>query len=254
MGILEGKIAIVTGASSGVGYGCALRFAEEGAKVIACARRLEKLNELKECTEGMAGEIIPQRCDISVEADLDVAVKRAIDLYGTVHILANIAQCNLGTASQLSETSVDECMNYYMTGPIASMLLMQKCFPYMKEQHYGRIINCSSEAASRGMKGFSAYGMCKAAVEALTRNSAVEWGQYGITTNVFVPFIKTEGYDLSERGKLIAKKVASENPTRRFGTPYEDCSPMVAFLASEGSGYINGEVINISGGGTVPIE
>lgn len=253
MGILKGKTAIITGASSGVGYGCALRFAEEGANVVACARRMENLEKLCAEASGLEGKIISQRCDISVEADLDAAVQKAVDTFGTVHILANIAQGGLGMSSPLSETTVDECMTYYMTGPIASMKLMQKCFPYMKAQHYGRIINCSSEAASKALNGFTAYGMCKAAVEALTRNAAQEWAQYGITTNVFMPFIKTENTEKSERGRKMAERVAAFNQTRRFGTAYEDCSPMVAFLVSEGAGYINGEAINISGGGTVPL-
>lgn len=253
MGILDGKTAIITGASSGVGYGCALRFAEEGANVIACARRLENLERLREEAGRFSGKIIPQKCDISIESNLDAAVEKALELFGTVHILANIAQGGLGTSSPLEETTLEECMAYYMTGPIASMKMMQKCFPYMKKQRYGRIINCSSEAASRGVKGFAAYGMCKAAVESLTRSAAQEWGKYGITTNVFMPFIKTEGTEKSERGREMAERVARLNPTRRFGTPYEDCSPMVAFLASEGAGYINGESINISGGGTVPL-
>jgi NAD(P)-dependent dehydrogenase (short-subunit alcohol dehydrogenase family) len=254
MGILEGKTAIITGASSGIGYGCAVRFAEEGANVVACARRMERLEKLRDETAGMSGTIIPQQCDINVVADLDAVVETAIEKFGTIHILANIAQGSLGHSAELINTTVDDCLEYYMTGPIASMLLMQKCFPSMKKQHYGRIINFSTEAASRALKGFTAYGMCKVAVEALSRNAAQEWGQYGITTNVIVPLIKTENSEKSERGRAMAAKVAEANPMRYFGTPYEDCAPMLAFLASEGAGYINGEIINISGGGKVPLD
>ena len=89
MGILEGKIAVITGASSGVGYGCAVRFAEEGANVVACARRMERLEKLRDEAAGMAGTIIPQRCDIGVEADLDTVVKNAVEMFGTIDILAN---------------------------------------------------------------------------------------------------------------------------------------------------------------------
>jgi NAD(P)-dependent dehydrogenase (short-subunit alcohol dehydrogenase family) len=174
MGILEDKTAIITGASSGVGYGCAVRFAEEGANVIACARRMDRLEKLRDESVGMAGTIIPQFCDISVEDDLNKVVEKAVEMFDTVHILANIAQGSLGSAADLINTTVDDCLAYYMTGPIASMLLMQKCFPYMEKQHYGRIINFSTEAASRALKGFTAYGMCKAAIELLSRNAAHE--------------------------------------------------------------------------------
>jgi len=248
MGILEGKTAILTGASSGIGYSCALRFAEEGANVVACARRLDRLEKLRDEAAGMAGKIIPQQCDVGVEADMDAVVKTAMDMFGAIHILANIAQGGLDKLVNLIDTTEESTMELFKTGPIASMRLMQKCFPYMKEQNYGRIINCSSPAAVQGTPGMAGVVMCKAAIQGLTRTASQEWGKYGITTNVFLPTIKTENFDMSERGRAYAKKVAENNPMGYFGTPYEDCSPVVAFLASEGAGYINGQSIAVCGG------
>ena len=249
MGILSGKVAIVTGASSGVGYGIALRFAMEGAKVVACARRLENLESLRAVAEerGYEGVILPCKCDIGQEADMDRAVKTAIDNYGTVHILANIAQGGLHKLKNIMDTTVDECMELYLQGPVASMLMMQKCFPYMKEQGFGRIINCSTPSVIEGTPGQTAYVMSKGGVDALTRAASQEWGPYGITTNNFLPTIKTENFDKSDRGRAYAKKMAEENPVRYFGTPFEDCAPMIAFLCSDQAGYINGQAIGIDG-------
>lgn len=247
---LDGKCAILTGASSGVGYGIALRFAMEGATVIACARRLENLENLKKDAEerGFTGKIIPLKCDISSEGDLDAAVAKAVEECGTVHILANIAQGGLHNLYSINDTSREDVQLLFEQGPLASMLLMKKCFPYMQEQHYGRIINCSSPSTVEGTPNQAAYIMCKCAIEGLTRSAAHEWGPYGITTNIFLPTIKTENFDKSDRGRAYAKMMAEQNPVRYFGTPFEDCAPMIVFLASEEAGYINGQAIGIDGG------
>lgn len=250
MGQLDGRIAIITGASSGIGYGTALRFAMEGANVIACARREENLKKLSETAKerGYAGTIIPQVCDVAKEEDMDAAVKAAIDNFGTVHILVNIAQGALRKLVDLESTKAEDAMELFQTGPIASMIMMQKCLPYMRDQHYGRIINCSSPAVKQGAPGMTSLELCKASIDALTRNASQEWGPYGITTNNFLPTIKTENFDMSERGRAYAKMMAEQTPVRFFGTPFDDCAPMLVFLASEEAAYINGQAICIDGG------
>jgi NAD(P)-dependent dehydrogenase (short-subunit alcohol dehydrogenase family) len=253
MGILEGRIAILTGASSGVGYGAALRFAQEGATVVACARRLDKLEELKAdaAARGFTGTIIPQQCDVASDDDLDAAVARAIAEGGTVHILANIAQGGLGEQHYIIDTTEENAMLFYRGGPISTMLLMQKCFPYMSEQHYGRIVNCASGAGLGGQAGFAGYAMAKGAILSLTRTAAQEWGQFGIVTNVFCPVTAADSFQTSEQGKAALAAVSAMSPVRRMGTAYEDTSPMIAFLASEGAGYINGQTVSICGGLTM---
>ena len=90
--------------------------------------------------------------------------------------------------------------------------------------------------------------MAKGAIMALTRNASQEWGKYGIVTNTFLPLIRTPAYDLSEQGRAAAKTIEAEIPAGRFGTAYEDCAPMLVFLASEGAGYVNGQAIGVDGG------
>lgn len=248
MGILEGRAALVVGASSGVGYGCALRFAEEGANVLACARRLDKLEQLAKAAEGMDGKIIPVTCDISKEEDLDKVVTRTVEEFGKIEILACIAQGGLEHPAHLMDTTPERALESYTTGPLYTMLLMQKCFPYMKEQHYGRVITCASGSAVSGTPGFAGYAMAKGAIMSLTRFAAKEWGQYGITTNCFLPVIKADGFDSSPQSQAAAEQIAKISPVGYFGEAYEDCSPIVAFMASEGSHYMNGQMIGICGG------
>ncbi|BBB92213.1 MAG TPA: SDR family oxidoreductase [Methylomusa anaerophila] len=248
MGILEGRTALVVGASSGVGYGCALRFAEEGANVLACARRLDRLGQLAREAEGMSGKIMPTTCDIAKEEDLDKVVAETIKEFGKIEILACIAQGGLEHPTHLLETKPELALESYVTGPLYTMLLMQKCFSYMKERHYGRIITCASGSAVSGTPGFAGYAMAKGAIMSLTRFAAKEWGQFGITTNCFLPVIKSEGFAQSLQGQEAEAMVKKISPVGYFGDAYKDCGPIVAFMASEGSHYMNGQMIGICGG------
>jgi 3-oxoacyl-[acyl-carrier protein] reductase len=248
MGILEGRIAIVTGASSGIGYGCALRFAEEGATVVAVARRLDKLAELAAAIKARGGAALPIACDVANETDITNVVDTTIKTYGRIDILANIAQGGLETQEYLIDVTPERALHLYKTGPLQTLLFMQKCFPHMKERRYGRIINCSSHSALMGTPGYTAYEMAKGAVSALTRNASQEWARFNIVTNVFLPVIRTEVFDRTPQAREAAKYLESTIPVGYFGTAYADCSPVVAFLASEGARYINGQAIGVDGG------
>lgn len=238
MGILEGRVAIITGASSGIGWGAALKFAEEGASVVVCARRKERLDDLvKQITE-KGGKAIAVKCDVSKEEDIDNVVNTCIREFKKVDILYNNAQGGMTNQQHLEDVSIEDAMSLYSMGPVQSMLFMQKCLPYMKEAHYGRIINTASLSCLTGAEGVAAYAMAKGGTMALTRLAAKDWAKYGIVTNTVMPLIKSEAFDFPD--EMI--------PTGHFGTPYEDCAPMTAFLASEGAGYINGQVISIDGG------
>ena len=159
MGILSGRVAILVGASSGVGYGCALDFAREGATVVAAARRLEKLEELAKdaAGRGFEGKIHPITCDVAKESDLDKIVKFTADTFGRIEILACIAQGGLNHQTYLLEATEEEALDFYRTGPIYTMKLIQKCHPYMKKQNYGRVIVTSSNSGLYGNFGQANY-------------------------------------------------------------------------------------------------
>ena len=188
---LEGRVAIVTGASSGVGRGLAKVLAENGAKICACARRVEKLEELKAEVEGFGGEVLPVACDVTDVEQINHVVVQCVERFGGIDILINCAQ---GAMQYREINDVDEAytLEAFESGPLASMMFMKACFPYLKESGHGRIINTASAAGYDGNAGFGAYGMAKEAIRAITRTAANEWGRYGITVNVFLPIIATD--------------------------------------------------------------
>ncbi|WP_326974523.1 SDR family NAD(P)-dependent oxidoreductase [Caproicibacter sp. BJN0012] len=250
MGILDGRKAILVGASSGVGYGTALRFAQEGADVIAAARRLERLEALAQDAKDrrFSGKIIPIQCDILKEDDLNKIVDTCIDEFGRIDILACIAQAGLNDQHYTMETNADNARMFFDGGPIYTMLLIQKCMPYFQRQHYGRIVTCASGAGVSPTVGFTGYSMAKAGIVALTRLCAKEFGQYGVVTNCFLPVIKADAFDTSEQGKAAMAAVQKMIPVGYVGDAYKDASPIVAFMASEDAHYMNGQFISICGG------
>ena len=248
---LKNRVAIVTGASSGVGYGCALRYAYEGATVVACARRLENLEFLaKEAQEkNYPGKIVPMVCDIAKEDDLDRVVNTTIEYFGKIDILACIAQGGLTLLSNVENTPAENARILFDQGPIYTMLMIQKCLPHMKKAGYGRIITCASAAGVSPVDNTVPYGMAKAAIISLTRNAARDLGQYGITTNCFLPVVKSEAP--SNRGTSKEEQdayVAAMIPMKYLGTSFDDCAPVLVFIASEEAKYFNGQVVGTDGG------
>jgi 3-oxoacyl-[acyl-carrier protein] reductase len=248
MGILDHRVAIVTGSSSGVGRGSALRLAAEGAAVVVCARRLDRLRDLVSEVEAKGGTALAVACDVADDDDIKKVVATTIERFGKVDILANIAQGEMTDPADLLGATPKRALDAFITGPLQSMRFMQECFPYMKACRYGRIINTGSHTALGGFPGYTAYEMAKGALMALTRNASQEWAQYGIVTNTILPVIQSHPEDASPeaRAKLDLKLLG--HPMGRIGTPYDDAGPVVAFLASEGAGYLNGQVIAIDGG------
>lgn len=250
MGMLEGRSAILVGASSGVGYGCALKFAEEGADMIAAARRVDRLEGLAvEASErGFRGRIIPVACDAANEPDLDAVVEAAVTEFGKIDILACIAQGGMEHQTFLLDTTADDARVFYETGPLYTMRLIQKVVPHMKERGYGRIITTASGAAVMPAIGYKAYAMAKGAIMALTRIAAKELGGYGIVTNRFLPVIKNELFGQDPQSAAALEIVKKTIPVGYIGEAYEDAGPVVTFMASEGAHYMNGQFIGVCGG------
>ena len=242
---LEGRVAIVTGASSGVGRGLAKVLTENGARVCACARRLEKLEELKAEVAADGGEVLPVECDVTDPDQIRNAVKRCVDAFGGVDILVNCAQGSMQYC-EIENIDIDYAETAFKSGALATLLFMKECFPYLKESGHGRIINTASAAGYDGNEGFGAYGMAKEAIRAITRTGAREWGKYGITANVFLPIIATDFFRQTQPEAL--KSLESKSPLKRIGTTEEDCAPLIVFLASDEGGYFTGQSFMVDGG------
>jgi NAD(P)-dependent dehydrogenase (short-subunit alcohol dehydrogenase family) len=248
MGALADRVAIITGAAGGIGGGCARRFAEEDAKLVLTDINEHGLEELVTVIEADGHPVVGVRCDIAIVGDIDRVVATAVDRFGRIDILANIAQGGLEEHTRLEDATIETATNAFVTGPLQSMLFMQKCLPYMREQGYGRIINTASHAALLGFPGFASYEMAKGAIMALTRTASQEWGHYGIVTNTILPGARTPAYELSEEAMEALEEYEAKNPLGRVGLPYEDCAPLYLFLASEGACYVNGQAIGVDGG------
>lgn len=254
---LSGQKAIIIGASSGVGYRIALRFAEAGADIIAGARRLDHLNKLVQEAKdkGFEVEITPVICDVAKTEDIRNIVNVCVEKYGQIDILAPIAQGGLYDQHNFLETTLDNAMLFFRTGPGYSLELIQIAYPYMKEKHYGRIILCASGAGVQYTENTCSYGMAKSAMISLNRTVSHELGPDGIVCNCILPVARTDAFEDpdSPGGKKYLAMMEQAIPTHHFGTAYEDVSPLVCFLASEKAGYINGQVISACGGCCNPV-
>jgi 3-oxoacyl-[acyl-carrier protein] reductase len=243
--MLEKKAAIVTGASRGIGKAIALSLAEQGANIVVnYAGNEEKANEVVDQIKSLGREAFAYKADVSNPNDVQAMVKETIEKFGSIDILVNnagITKDNL--LMRMKETEWDEVININLKGVFNCTKAVTR---QMMKQRSGRIINVSSIVGVSGNPGQANYVAAKAGVIGLTKSSAKELASRNITVNAVAPgFITTDMTDkLSED---VQKEMLSVIPLARFGEP-EDISGVVAFLASDKSGYITGQTINIDGG------
>lgn len=248
MKILEGRVAIVSGARKGIGKAEAVALAAEGAKIVACDIN-EDMTDLQKEVAAVGGECLTLKCDVSKKEDIEHVVQQTIEKYGRVDILVNNAQAGLEPI--LWEDLTDEIVELSLSsGPVASWRFMKACFPYMKAQNWGRIINTSSGSSRGGVANFGHYAMAKGAITSLTYAAATDWGKYGITVNVIFPAILTDSLKAwIESSEEHRKTVESKVPVGFVGEADRDLGPIIVFLASEASRYMTGHPFFIDGGG-----
>ncbi len=251
MGKLDGKVAIITGCSMGLGKQIAKRFVEEGAKISICARSIGKLEATaKEC-EALGGEVFYRSTDLTVKEDMEKFVKETVDRFGTIDILVNNA-ISIWPPHPFLEYTEDELMTTMTSGFLATWRMMQLCFPYLRDKD-SSVINFGSSGGEMGMDGYAAYAATKEAIRALSRVTAREWGKYGIRVNTCSPssmtdHVEAELNNLPEDMKNYVLEGFKANPLCRIGQSYEDVTPAVVFLASDDSRWITGQNLNVEGG------
>lgn len=238
---LSGRVALVTGASQGIGRACALRLARDGATVAVAARNQQKLNEL---VGEIGGKAVAFAVDVGNEEQIKTVFKSAIAQLGKVDILVN----NAGTTRdqlvmRMKRADWDAVINTNLT---SAYLCIQQAIGSMLKQRWGRIINITSVFGQTGQAGQANYAASKAGLIGLTMAIAREVASRNITCNAVAPgFIETGMTAvLSEELKKNALQMI---PLGRTGAP-EDVANAVAFLASEEAGYITGHVLNVNGG------
>ena len=241
---LSGRVALVTGASQGIGRACAVKLAASGASVAVAARSQEKLTDLVKEIEGSGGKAFAFSVDVTDEEQVKSTFKSAIAQLGKIDILVNNAGITRDQLlMRMKRTDWDAVLNTNLT---SAYLCTQQAIGSMLKQRWGRIINVTSVFGQMGQAGQANYAASKAGLIGLTMAIAREVGSRSITCNAVAPgFIETamtSGF--SEDFRQNALKAI---PLGRVGTP-EDVANAVAFLASEEASYITGHVLSINGG------
>lgn len=243
--MFEGKVALVTGASRGIGREIALELARNGANVVVnFAGNVEKANEVVEEIKGLGRESIAIQANVANSEDVDRLVKETIEHFGALHILVNnagITRDNL--LMRMKEDDWDAVIN---TNLKSVFLLTKAVTRQMMRQRYGRIVNISSIVGVSGNAGQANYVSAKAGVIGLTKTTAKELASRNITVNVVAP-----GYIATDMTEQLSDDVKEELfkmiPLARLGEP-KDIAKAVKFLASDDAEYITGQTIHVNGG------
>jgi 3-oxoacyl-[acyl-carrier protein] reductase len=241
---LEGRVALVTGASQGIGHACALQLARHGASIAVAARNQQKLEELVAAITAEGGKAAVFPMDVTDEDQVKSAIKSVIAHFGKIDILVNNAGITRDQlVMRMKRSDWDAVLSTNLT---SAYLCIQNVIPSMLKQRWGRIINITSIFGQMGQAGQANYAASKAGVIGLTMAIAREVASRNITSNAIAPgFIETSmTAALSEEFKQAAVK---QIPLGRVGTP-QDIASAVAFLASDEAAYITGHVLNVNGG------
>ncbi|AZA76060.1 SDR family oxidoreductase [Chryseobacterium sp. G0186] len=246
---LTNKVAIITGAASGIGEEMAITFAEQGAKVVATDIQAEKLDRLIESIKSKGGKAISVLHDVADRnAWFEQVIPQAIKAFGKIDVLINNAGISLSTPF---EEQRDELWKKVFDININGIMLgMQAVLPYMKEKG-GSIINISSIAGLRGISGPGAYTASKGSVAAITRGAAVDFGAYNIRVNTISPgYILTPMSEEFLNNDEYKKHFLSIIPMKAFGKA-KDIANAALFLASDDSMYVTGINMPVDGGTSI---
>ena len=239
----EGRVALVTGGASGIGFAVASQLAELGAKVMIADINLGNATAAAARMDG--AEISVVEVDVCSPAAAIGMVDAAVEQYGKLDILIHSA--GVGIEKSFLETKAEEWQRLIDVDLSGTFYCAQAAARQMQENNYGRIVSLSSTAGLRGGTGRAAYGAAKGGVIALTKVMAVELAQYGITANALAPgAIETEL--VARMHSDATRKVYKAGiPLDRYGTPEETAFAAV-FLASEQAGYVTGQILGVDGG------
>ncbi len=244
---LEGKVALVTGASRGIGRAIALKLAGAGAKVVVGSRKLASVQPIADEIEAAGGKALAVQSHVGKPEEVKALVAQTVQTFGRVDIAVNCAATNphWGPLLTAEEAQWDKILDTNAKGVFR---VCKAVVPHMQAQGGGKIINLTSIAALRPSPGMGVYSISKAAVLMLTQVLAMELGQAHIQVNAIAPgVIKTQLSQVLWQTPQIAEPILARTPLGRFGEP-EDVASLALYLASPASDYVTGGVFLVDGG------
>lgn len=244
---MTGKVVIVTGGGSGIGYGITTAYAKEGADLVITGRTESKLLKAKETLEKEYGvKVLAVAADGGDEEAVKQAVEKTVAEYGRIDVVINNAQASK-SGLMLADHSMDDFKLAIHTGLYGTFNYMRFAFPYLKKSK-GSVVNFASGAGLAGRPGQSSYAASKEGIRGLSRVAATEWGEFQINVNVVCPLAMTEALEnwRAEYPELYAKTIQGI-PMGRMADPETDIGRLCIFLTTDGK-YITGETISVQGG------
>jgi NAD(P)-dependent dehydrogenase (short-subunit alcohol dehydrogenase family) len=243
---LEGKVAVVTGGTSGIGRALSLGFADAGADVIATARRQQQVDDTAAEIEKRGRKTLRMTSDVADRSTLDTLCAAALERFGKVDILVNCAGIIKRTPTlDLPEADWTNILNTNLTGTLRACQVFGR---NMLERGYGRIVNIASLNSFVALSEVAAYAASKAGVASLTRSLAVEWSKKGVTVNAVAPGVfrtdlNAQLLDSTPRGQELLMRT----PMGRFGKT-EELVGAVLYLASDSASFVTGQILVVDGG------
>ena len=244
MGVLDGKVALITGGSRGIGKSIALTFAKEGASIVIASRTQKYIDRVATEVKELGRESLAISTDVCVPEQVDNMIKQTVDRFGHLDIIVNNAGRGISTAPiEISIEEWNEIINLNLTGVFLGCIAAGKV---MIEQKHGKIINIASTAGVKGSPGMLHYSVAKAGVIMLTKNLAASWAEHNINVNCIAPGL-TATKGVIKWGILTPDLYEEDTTVPRLLRPPvpENIADLALFLASSASDKITGELIII---------
>jgi dehydrogenase/reductase SDR family member 4 len=244
---LKNKVAVVTGASRGIGGAIAELFATEGASVILCGRKQETLDQVASSLQDLAGRVLPIECHVGRLEDLERLVDRTMREFGKIDILVNNAGTNIaqGPALEMTDVQFDKMVEVNLK---SAFRLTRLVAPGMCQRGSGSIVNIASIAGLRPQFQSLLYSMTKAALIMLTQSYALELGPHGVRVNAIAPgLVETKLSEYYWKDESRFRPLMERQPLKHLGQPLE-IAEIALVLASDGASYLTGQTIVVDGG------
>lgn len=250
MAQLDNKIAVITGAAGGIGHAASMMMAREGATVVVSDINDAAGEELAAAIRASGGQAVYCHANIGTSADVAALMDFTVARFGRIDVLVNNAAVAIpGKVAEIAEEDWNKVININLSSVYRGMHF---AIPHMCAQGGGSIVNMSSAQGLIGFSGWSAYAAAKGAINALTRQAAVDYSQFNIRINAVAPGTINTAMNVrifaeAEDGEALRRYWTSRHVAGRFGEP-EEVAALIVFLASDAASFITGEVIRIDGG------